>query len=261
MRKLSVVVVFLLACHCCQLGNEADKNCVIGLNLKQSRAKVLKEIDVKIDSLENYLQKKAKGKTKSTIRMCETRLEEFKKLREDYHNLPGVFESQPGFRYTEKRLMMALSHYGLDTYIDIAESWCRDQLVFLDGTFSSPDNELYQNKRVVQYLQKQKYKTAPDAKVFITTYEQVPQDNIVPNRIYVVFYLRDGSFSNPNDESRLKSLRPYDRVFIEGEFDGFKRKRINTDLGGGVNRPEVYCAFLKNWTIISPEYVSNKLKS
>ena len=103
--------------------------------VKRSAAKALKRIPKpdrkriikKIDSLAEYRQKDVKGKTKSKEWVCDIKMQEYKKLLQDFQELPSQEEMQSGFQYVEERLITAVKKYGLDNYIDIATSWCKNQ--------------------------------------------------------------------------------------------------------------------------------------
>ncbi len=252
---IAVLLCALLACDWSLQESKTTENCTLGINLKNSRGDVKKAIQAKIDSLKTHIDEKKKDSGDTWT--CEIQLKEYQKLKDDFDSLPAGSDPQPGFEYVAEKLRNSIKEYGLEHYVDITESMCRGQHLYLEATFSSPENNTFLEKRIVKYNHKQKYKTAADANIFVTTYQQINEFDIVPEKIFLVYCLRGSSPANPNDISRLKSLYPDEKIFLEGEFDGFHRKAMDTNLGDGVVRPEVYCAYLKNWVIRSPALLDN----
>jgi hypothetical protein len=226
-------------------------NCNLGINLDLPRGKIVTALKTKIDSLDTFIAEKKKKEPAFNFWMCDNFRTELIKLNQDFAGLPALSETVNGFNHVEAVLKNTLRDYGVDHYMGVAESFCRDQHMNLIATYSSPTNESYQEKRLVQYNKKPHYDTESD--IFVTTYKGYKHVDVCPTEIYVAFCLREKQPANPIDLSRLKSLYPDEKVIIEGVFDGFRSKSEKTDVGQGVSRPEVLCAYLKDWTIISPK--------
>ncbi len=252
MKTLSV---FVMAAALIILGCTVEKpkppnNCSLGINFNQDRGKIKEAVKARIDSLDNHIEKEKKKQASFDTWMCDNLRRELVKLQTDLNELPEPSEAQMGFDYVEGTLKKTIQDYGVDYYIDVSESFCRGQHIRLVATFSSADNETYLEKRLVQYNKKRFYEA--ESGVFETTYVGHKHVDVCPDDIFLVYCLREKQPANPVDLSRLKSLYPDEKIVVEGVFDGFRKKAIPADLGGGLTRPEVECAFLKNWTILSP---------
>jgi len=226
-------------------------NCSLGIDLTQPRSKIVKALHGKIDSLDSYIAEKKKKDPGFNLWMCENFRSELQRLKNDFAHLPDLAETVSGFNYVEAALKNTLNDYGVEHYIEVAESFCRGQHITLTATYASASNESHSEKRLVQYNKKSNYDAESD--VFMTTYKGYKHVDVCPTEIYLVFCPIEKQPANPVDLSRLKTLYPDEKVIIEGVFDRFKKKAERTDMGQGLSRPEVLCAYLKNWTIISPK--------
>ncbi len=247
---LALAASVFFACHSDPKDTPAN-NCSLGIDLTQPRHEIVKALKSKIDSLETYIGEKKKKEAEFDFWMCENFRTELIKLENDFAELPNLAETVSGFHYISSVLKNTLNDYGVDYYVDVAESLCRGQHVTLTATYSSASNESHSEKRLVQYNKKCKYDV--DSDVFITTYKGYKHVDVCPTEIYLVYCPLEKYPANPSDLSRLKTLYPDEKVIIEGVFDRFKKKFEKTDMGQGVSRPEVHCAYLKNWTIVSPK--------